>query len=419
MPCPRLLTALLLSRLKARPAVTLTGARQTGKTTLAKTLLSGPATLRYLSLDHPEVRLDLARDPLKALHAPAGTVVVLDEIQKMPSLLDAVKFLIDEKAGPKFLLLGSAQILLLKQVRETLAGRTSLLELWPLSLAERAGEAPCALEPRIRRIWAEGIGALSAAAPSGESRRVLRAASDEALRWGGYPALLSIPDGAGRSDWLSDYRRTYLERDLLDLGRVADLDQFALAQKLLAVRTACLLSASEVSRDLGVAVSTVQRFLRYLEISYQVHLLRPFHANITKRLVRSPKFYWADVGMARFLAEREGLEDGAMYETHVLGELLKWRSSEPIPPDLFFYRTQAGLEVDFLVKGPRRALWIEAKAARRVGPPDASSIRRVMKEHRLPGAIGLVVYRGEEAGELSEGIWAVPDSWLFGNLSPS
>lgn len=420
MPHARLLTPLLARRLALRRIVALTGSRQTGKTTLARDLLPhalGGDPFRYLCLDDPDERLTLARNPVALLDGPPGSLLVLDEVQKMPGLLDPVKLLADRKEGPRFLLLGSAQITLLRQVRETLAGRVSFLDLWPLSLAERAAGAERAPEPLLGRVWDEGgkpLRALMRKGPDAAGSRRLRTAADEALRWGGFPALEALPAGPERKAWLSDFRTSYLERDLADLGRVSDLDRFAQAQKLLAARTACLFSAAEVSRDLGVSLPTLQRYLRFLEISYQVFLLPPFHANLAKRLVRHSKLYWGDAGMARLLTERAGMEDGAIYETHVLNEILRWRSAREDPAGLFFYRTHGGLEVDFLLQGQERSLWIEARSARRVGSADAGALRRVMAETRLPGALGLLVHRGEEVAELGEGIWAVPDAWLFG-----
>jgi uncharacterized protein len=167
-------------------------------------------------------------------------------------------------------------VLLLQQVRETLAGRATLLELWPLGLAERV-VGPAAPPSGLDRIWQEGEAALSRMAdqaPSADQARLWRTRAEEHFLWSGYPALEPMPPDERRT-WLRDCRRTYLERDLADLGRVADLDQFALAQNLLASRTARLLSSSEVARELAVAVNTVRRHVRFLEISYQVFLLRP------------------------------------------------------------------------------------------------------------------------------------------------
>jgi hypothetical protein len=368
-----------------------------------RTSVNGCPGLRLRRLDHP------------------GRVVVLDEIQKQPGLLDAVKLLADRAEGRRFVLLGSAQILLLRQIRETLAGRAALLELWPLGLVERI-EGPEAPLSGLDRIWEGGEAAvrrMAEAPPSADDARLWRARAEEHFVWGGYPALepMAPPD---RRAWLRDFRRTYLERDLADLGRVADLDQFALAQNLLAARTAQLLSHSEVARELGVAVNTVKRYVRFLEVSYQVFLLRPFQPTVTARLVKSPKLYWTDPALARLLAERAGAADGAMFETAVLDELLRWSSWQAEPPSLHFFRTHAGREIDFVLHTADPLLAIEVKAGQRAHRTDARPLIEVLPtlagrgSPRAAWTLGLVVTRGREVEPLAPGVWAVPDWRLVG-----
>jgi predicted AAA+ superfamily ATPase len=388
---PRRLTGLLRDRLASRPITVLTGARQTGKTTLVRDLLpaAGAPTSIYFSLDDPDERLRLAADPVRRLDH-GSRLVILDEVQKQPGLLDAVKLLADRGEGRRFLLLGSAQILLLRQVRETLAGRAALLELWPLGLAERVeGDTPP--PSGLDLIWREGEAAVRKMAdepPSADLARLWRARAEDHFLWGGYPALEPMPPQERRA-WLRDFRRTYLERDLSDLGRVADLDQFALAQNLLAARTARLLSYSEVARELGVAVNTV-------------------------------KLYWTDPALARLLAEQARTENGAMFETAVLDELLRWASWQPDPPSLHFFRTHAGREVDFVLHAPDRVLAIEVKAGQRAHRTDARPLSEVLGAVAIRGVardawrLGLVVTRGREVEPLAPGVWAVPDWRLFG-----
>jgi predicted AAA+ superfamily ATPase len=422
---PRRLLPVLRARLARWPVVVITGARQTGKTTLVRDLLpaSGKPPSVYFSLDDPDERLRLAADPVRRLDH--GTkLVILDEVQKQPGLLDAVKLLVDRRKGHRFLLLGSSQILLLRQVRETLAGRAALLELWPLALAERV-EGEDVPVTGLDRIWGEGesgLRHLSKESPPAESARLWRGRADEHLLWGGYPGLEPLPEDE-RKVWLRDFRRTYLERDLADLGRVADLDQFALAQNLLAARTAQILSYSEVSRELGVAVNTIKRYVRYLEISYQVYLLRPLLPTVTARLVKSPKLYWTDPGLARLLADRMGLDNGPLFETTVLGELLRWLSCQTDPPRLHFYRTHAGREVDLVLHSSQALLAMEVKAGVRAHPAAARPLTELLDAVRVPGLqrdarrLGLVVTRGREVESLAPHVWAIPDWRLFGPAS--
>lgn len=266
-------------------------------------------------------------------------------------------------------------------------------------------------EPALRKMAKE--------APAVEVARWWRGLAEEQLAWGGYPALEPLRQEE-RLTWLRDFRRTYLERDLADLGRVADLDQFALAQNLLAARTAQLLSYSEVSRELGVAVNTVKRYLRFLEISYQVFLLRPLLPTVTARLVKSPKLYWTDPGLARLLSERMGVADGPIFETAVLDELLRWSSWQPDPPQLHFYRTSGGREVDVVFHSAQCLLAIEAKAGRSAHRTDARPLVDLLQSVRVPGVsrsarrLGLVVTRGREVEPLAPQVWAIPDWRLFG-----
>jgi len=420
---PRRLLDQLRARLASRPITVLTGARQTGKTTLVRDLLPahGAQPSVYFSLDDPDERLRLAADPVRRLDH-GSRLVILDEVQKQPSLLDAVKLLADRGGdGRRFLLLGSAQILLLRQVRETLAGRAALLEMWPLGLVERVDGDRAPLSG-LDGIWQTGESAIRKMVnepPSVDEARLWRGRAEDHFLWGGYPGLEPMPPD-GRRAWLRDFRRTYLERDLADLGRVADLDQFALAQNLLAARTAGLLSYSEVARELGVAVNTVKRYVRFLEISYQVSLLRPLLPTATARLVKSPKLYWTDPALARLLAEQAGTGNGAMFETAILDEILRWSSWQPDPPSLHFFRTHAGREVDFVLHAPDRMLAIEVKAGQRANRTDARPLSEMLNAVPLRGVshdawrLGLVVTRGREVEQLDPGVWAVPDWRLFG-----
>jgi len=257
------------------------------------------------------------------------------------------------------------------------------------------------------------------APPSADETRIWRGRAEDHFLWGGYPALEPMRPEDRRA-WLRDFRRTYLERDLSDLGRVADLDQFALAQNLLAARTAGLFSYSEVARELGVAVNTVKRYVRFLEISYQVFLLRPLLPTVTARLVKSPKLYWTDPALARLLAEQAGAENGAMFETAIVDELLRWASWQPAPPSLHFFRTHAGREVDVVVHAGDRFLAIEVKAARNAHRTDVRPLTEVLGTitgrglARNARRLGLVVTRGCEVEPLAPGVWAIPDCRLFG-----
>lgn len=318
----------------------------------------------------------------------------------------------ETEAAPLFVLTGSSQLLLMKNIRETLAGRAALCHLYPFSLSE---VAECPAPPLLTRIWqtravsGDMIKRFHALSP--EKARRLQGLRDRHLAWGGYPAVWQRENESERLNWLKDYRKTYLERDVADVGQVADIDQFALAQKLLCARTANLLSLSEVARDLALSVNTVKRYLHLLVMTFQCFLLQPYYENVGKRLIKSLKVYFADRGLMRAILGDLSVGGGAIYETWVFNELTKWKQLQPVEPELFFYRTAAGREIDFLLAGEGGLLPIEVKSHDRVSAADGQNLEAFLKE-RASVPLGLVVYPGREFVEIRPRIWALPDWYL-------
>jgi predicted AAA+ superfamily ATPase len=177
-----------------------------------------------------------------------------------------------------------------------------------------------------------------------------------------------------------------------------------------------VVSISEVSRDLGVAVNTIKRYLELLTMSFQCVLLPPWHENVSKRLVKSPKLFFPDVGLNRAIVGELSISSGAAYESWLCAELLKWKQLQPVEPELYFYRTAAGLDVDFLLASERGILPIEAKSSERVTAADGRSVETFMAEHPDAAKVGLVVYPGDEVVELRRNVWGVPDWYLLGAL---
>jgi predicted AAA+ superfamily ATPase len=415
----------LTARLQQEQIVALTGARQTGKTTLCEELLPKSLALpfTYISFDDPDERLRFQRSAVSILESLTTPLVVLDEVQKIPQLFDPLKLVVDrERRRPvaerkRFVLTGSSQLLMMKNIRESLAGRVALCQMHPFSLHELTGSG---LPSLLSRIWKDhtvsrqDVELLQLTSP--QQLRSLRQVRDEHRLWGGYPPVWQRTGDTERLSWLKDYRKTYLERDIADVGQVANIDTFALAQKLLCSRTANLLSISEVARDLGVAVNTLKRYLELLTMSFQCSLLPPWHENVSKRLVKSPKLYFPDVGLNRAVLGELAVSPGATYETWVFAELSKWKQLQPLEPELYFYRTAAGLEVDFLLADERGIIPIEAKSAERVTSADARSVETFLAEHPKAAHVGLVVYAGDEVIELRKNVWGIPDWYLLGAL---
>ncbi|MEW6220001.1 MAG: ATP-binding protein [Thermodesulfobacteriota bacterium] len=425
-PLPRTILPDLVRASQGRePVLVLTGARQTGKTTLAAVQL--PAFLEqpfaYVSFDDPDERHRFGEHGVALLEGFTAPLVVLDEVQKMPALFEPLKLVVDRRqlaakpGGPTFLLTGSSQVLLMKGVRETLAGRVALFNLDPFSLAEVAGSPE---KPLLTALWAGEADlkewAFRSARLAPDRRRQLLAIRDRHRELGGYPPVWQREDPADCLRWLRNYRATYLERDLADVGQVANLVTFARAQKLLAARTAQLLAVSDLARDLGLAANTVKRYLDLLAMTFQCTLLPPFFRNVGKRLVKTPKLYWNDTGLCRAILGDMALTAGAAYETWVLGELRKATIRFPLPPEICFYRTSAGMEVDVLLAGGGRLLPMEVKAGATVTAADARSVEQFMREHPEEAGIGLVIYPGKEMRQLRPGIWAVPDWLLFAGV---
>lgn len=421
----RSVTENIISRLNHEQIVALTGARQTGKTTLCEMQLPRQLDLpfTYISFDDPDERLRFQRSAVQILESITTPLVVLDEVQKIPQLFDPLKFVVDrEREKPaserkRFVLTGSSQLLMMKSIRETLAGRVALSQLYPFSLFELTGGGQ---PPLLSRIWQnqaispEDAAGLPLISP--QKLRTLRAVRDEHQKWGGYPPVWRRTGETSRLNWLKDYRKTYLERDIADVGQVANIDTFALAQKLLCSRSANLFSISEVSRDLGVAVNTVKRYLELLTMSFQCVLLPPWHENVSKRLVKSPKLFFPDVGLNRVIAGELSINQGAAYESWLCAELFKWKQLQPVEPELYFYRTAAGLEVDFLLVGRQGILPIEVKSSQRVTAVDGRSVETFMVGHPDVAKIGLVVYPGDDVVELRRNVWGVPDWYLLGGI---
>ena len=398
--------------------VVLTGARQTGKTSLVKKLY--PA-LNYINLDAPE-----NRDNMRALSTFAWSKTignaVIDEAQKVPVVFEKVKYAYDEGGISFTVLTGSSQILLLKQIRETLAGRAFFYELWPLMQCEINPSSGEKNAPLLDAILTTGSAAKvlteTASILLGPANHAGQTAEDYILQWGGMPALLNLTE-EDRWLWLKNYEYTYLERDLADLARLDDLRPFRQFQQLAALRSAQLLNYSELARDSGVSVDTARRYMEYLRLSYQTVLLQPYYRNLTSSVVKTPKLYWLDIGIWRHLTGFRGSLSDQQYETMVVGEIVKWVRTRQRDVKIYFYRTRSGREVDLLLETSSGIMGIEIKSRAALAPKDIRALKMVAEKLGERWHGGMVVYTGNEIKQLAEpDIFAVPSYRLFQAFNP-
>jgi hypothetical protein len=393
----------------------LTGARQTGKTVLVRQQYK---TLPYYNLDAIEYRDQLSNISTFRWGHEVGSAVI-DEIQKEPALFDKIKFAFDAGELKFSVLTGSSQILLLKKVRETLAGRVTLRELFPFMVSELCFPEGIDWNSILvsKLLSAKHIDEILTSEVSvllGDLWLKVSNAENYLLKWGGMPPLIHIPEEPGRKLWLRDYATAYLERDLSDLANLGDLKPFRKFQRIAALRAANLLSYSELSKDSGIAVETARRYLEYLRISYQAFLIQPYHTNLTSSLVKTPKLFWVDNGLLRHLSEFGfALDSGQLYENYIASELFKFIRTNGLDTRLTFYRTRSGMEIDFILETENGLIAIEAKNRDTVTSSDFGSLRRLAESCGKSWIGGIVVYRGNKIQQLSSQLWAVPSCRLF------
>ena len=385
MMLPRLLTATLERLAQSFPVLAITGPRQSGKTTLARALFHYKP---YISLENP-AELAFAREDPRGFLARFPDGAIFDEAQRWPELFSWLQGMVDENRKPgRFILTGSQQFGLLAGISQSLAGRVGMTQLLPLSLAE----------------W-----------PPSRMNDL-----QQVMLTGSYPALVS--QAIAGQDWFPSYVATYLERDVRQVTKVQDLLTFQRFLRLCAARTGQLLNMAALAGETGVSEGTAKAWLSILESSYLVHRLPPYHRNFGKRLVKSPKLYFLDVGLACWLLGIHTSEvlllhpmRGALFETLVVGEFIKHRYNQGQPSDLYFWRDGNGLEIDLLFETSGRLQPVEIKSGQTI---TTDYIKAGQKAGQIAGAESnapWLIHGGDDHYERS-GVRVVPWHALATNI---
>jgi predicted AAA+ superfamily ATPase len=357
--------------------------------------------LAYANLEDPGQREYALNDPREFLgRYPAG--LIIDEAQRAPDLFSYIQVLVDQDDAPgRFILTGSHNFLLLKSIRQSFAGRAAVLHLLPLSLAELAGRAPLALDHLGRTL----------PAPASPQAPDLMAT----MFHGGYPR--PHDKAIAPQDWLANYVRTYVERDLQEVLRVSDLEVFGRFLGLCAGRNGQLVNLTSLANDCGISHPTARSWLSVLETSFIVKLLRPHHRNFSKRLIKSPKLYFLDTGLLCYLLRirtpdelRTHAQRGSIFESLVLSELTKNFLNRGLEPDLFFWRDSSGQEIDFVIDRGQELVPIEAKSATTLAEDALAGLGRWQALAGQTGGPAALVYGGDECAKRSAAMvysWAV------------
>ena len=367
------------------PVVTLTGPRQSGKTTLVQ---AAYPQHEYASLEEPDTREFALEDPRGFLAQFAGNVI-LDEVQRAPDLFSYIQTIVDREDMPgKYVLSGSQNFLLLRSISQSLAGRSAVFHLLPLSLGELEGRQSFPLEKLGRELP--------------EARRESPAEVMEVLFRGFYPRIHD--KGLDPQTWYSGYYQTYVERDVREVVNVGDIESFGRFVRLCAGRNGQLLNLTSLASDCGISHTTARRWLSILEASFLVHLLRPHYANFGKRLIKSPKLYFLDTGLLCYMLRIRSPEElrlhssrGAIFESFVVSELLKNSLHHGQEPDLYFWRDATGHEIDVLVERGQELVAVEIKSAQTVAEDFFSGIdfwRKLVGDAEAPAAL---VYGGDRS----------------------
>lgn len=408
----RNLTGQLIEALADTPAVLVNGARQAGKSTLVQSSEVAEGGRHYLTFDDLGILAAVRSDPngfLAGLPLP----VTLDEVQHAPELFPVIKAAIDRRRQPgQFLLTGSANVLLLPKISESLAGRMEILTLWPFSQGE------------MRNHLESFVDSLFSPKPtdwSGKTQRIEPEGLLELLVAGGYPPAVDRHSPARRDAWFRSYVLTMLQRDIRDLANIADSTAIPRLLSVVAARAGSLLNFADLSRTMALPQTTLKRYFALLEGTFLVQLLRPWARNLGKRAIQTPKVYLNDSGLLAYsLAatvdrlKAEGALAGAILENFVMMELRKQCSWSTARPEIFFWRTTSGVEVDFVLEDRAgKVVGVEVKAAATLGSQDTRGLRELADAVGKNWLRGVILYTGKGVVPFASNLHGIPLASLW------
>ena len=401
----------IIEALGDTPVVLLNGARQTGKSTLVQWICKNQHPAQYITLDDVSVLSAAKTDPAGFLAGFSGPLAI-DEIQRVPELFLALKAHVDRDRTPgRFLLTGSANVLVLPKLADTLTGRMEILSLWPFSQGEIQSVKETFVDAAFSSEW-----------PSPKRPTEERESFFQSLLTGGFPEIIQRTSAARRKAWFNAYITTILQRDIRDLSRIEGLASIPRLLSLLAVRSGHLLNFSEISRTSGLPQATLKRYMALLEATFLIKFLPPWSANLSKRLVKSPKLFVLDTGLLGYLIgmdpSRLNTEPelaGPLLENFVVMELTKQISWSRTRPQMFHFRTQTGgKEVDIVLEDAAgRIVGIEVKAAHTVKAGDLAGLKLLAQETQDRFVRGIVLYTGTQPVPFGNHLTAVPVSTLW------
>lgn len=390
--------------MKDTPVVLINGPRQSGKTTLVKEY---SPSLPYYTLDDDNILNAVKQDPVGFVNRI--DTAIIDEIQRAPELLRAIKRSIDENRQPgRFLLTGSANLLALPQIGDSLAGRMEILTLFPLSLAEIQRRENHFIKYTLDQSWPSHL------THSEQSDFISQALT------GGYPEMLTRPAFERRNAWAKSYIKAIVERDVKDISSIEKLVEMPRLLEVLAQQSGKLTNFTQIGGQLNLDTKTAQKYVGLLETLFLVHQLRPWHSNTLSRIVKTPKIHFIDSGLLACLnrvtmesIEKDKSSFGALLETWVYSELLKMCTLANEPWNIYYYRDKDLVEVDFILENhARKIIGIEVKASQTILNQDFRGLRKLASLADKNWISGLVLYSGDKCLSFGDNLWAIPFSFL-------